>query len=230
MSGGRHRPLHQQGALVQLVRDLVGVVPNIVPFQYNPEQLSRSVKPYNPLDSAQNERGGQAPTVQPFEPQESFTLTLEFDATDGLEMGAVNTVMWGVADRLAALQKLLQPSEGLLGDIVNSMKAFGGEVSREALRPTVPVILFIWGPGRILPVRITSYSVEETQFSPSLYPTQAKVNLGMEVLTPDAFSCRQDVTAKLAIAAYNTTRAHESILAASNIANAVDSIRGLLPF
>lgn len=228
--GTRPSPVHAQGALVQLVRELVGVVPNIIPFQYNPEKISRTVTPYNPLEGGQNERGAQAPTVQPFEPQESFTLSLELDATDGLEAGAANAVMYGVADRLAALQKLMQPSQGLLGDIVRRMDSFGGEPNREATRPTVPVILFVWGPGRILPVRVTSYSVEETLFSPTLYPTQATVSLGLEVLTPDAFSCCQDITAKLAIAAYKTTRSHEAILATTNIANNIDSIRGLLPF
>ena len=47
------------------------------------------------------------------------------------------------------------------------------------MRPTVPVVLFVWGPGRILPVRVTSFAVDETLFAPSLYPLQATVTLGL---------------------------------------------------
>lgn len=41
-TGLKRSPKFQKGALLQLVKDVVGVVPNVIPFQYNPEQLSRS--------------------------------------------------------------------------------------------------------------------------------------------------------------------------------------------
>ena len=62
-TGLRRSPKFQQGALVQLVKDLVGVVPNVIPFQYNPEKLSRSLTPWNPFETDQTQRGAQAPTV-----------------------------------------------------------------------------------------------------------------------------------------------------------------------
>ena len=46
----------------------------------------------------------------------------------------------------------------------------------------MPIVLFFWGPGRIVPVRVTSFSVEEQQYSPLLYPIRAKVNIGLKVL------------------------------------------------
>jgi hypothetical protein len=98
------------------------------------------------------------------------------------------------------------------------------------VRPTVPVVLFVWGPGRILPVRVTSFSVEETLFSPSLHPIQATVTLGLEVLTPDVFKCQRDITADIAVAAYNFTKLQEDSLAVAHIANNLEAIRGLLPF
>jgi hypothetical protein len=94
----------------------------------------------------------------------------------------------------------------------------------------VPVVLFVWGPSRILPVRVTSFSVDETLFSPTLHPIQATVTLGLEVLTPDAFKCQSELTADLAVAAYNFTRLQEDALAVGHIARNVDAIRGLLPF
>lgn len=229
-TGLKRSPKFQKGALVQLVKDIVGLVPNVIPFQYNPEKLSRTLTPWNPFETDQTQRGAQAPTVQPFDPKESFNLILEVDATDGMEDDNPVTVTAGIADRLAALKKLTLPTEGPVGDLIASASALAGRASAQAVRPTVPVVLFVWGPGRILPVRVTSFSVEETLYSPTLFPTQATVTLGLEVLTPDVFKCQSDITADLAIAAYNFTRLQEDALAAAHIANNVDAIRGLLPF
>ncbi len=229
-TGLARSPKFQKGALVQLIKDLVGVTPNVIPFQYNPETLSHTLTPWNPFESDQTQRGAQAPTVQPFDPKESFDLSLEIDATNDLEDDNPVATEFGVADRLAALKKLTLPSEGLIGDVVAGARALLGVASEHAVRPTVPVVLFVWGPGRILPVRVTSFSVEETLFSPSLHPIQATVRLGLEVLTPDVFKCQEDITAKLAVAAYNYSKLQQDALAVAHIANNVDAIRGLLPF
>jgi len=213
-----------KGALVQILRDVVAPIPNVVVFQYNPEKLSRSLTPWNPFEVDQANRGSRAPTVQPYAPKESFTLTLELDATDGLEAGNPFAVSVGIADRLAALNKLTQPTQGLFGDLVASASALASGTASSIERPTVPILLFVWGPGRILPVRITSFAVEETQFSPLLFPTQAKVTLGLEVLTPDVFRCSEDSLARIAVAAYESNRAREAALAIANITNTPMSI------
>jgi len=106
-----------RGALVQLVPDIVGVVPNIVTFQYNPEKITRGVEPWNPFDVDQTKRGAQAPTVQPYDPEETFSFTLEFDAADALEDGNPLAIATGIAGRLAALKKLTLPTKGLIGDL-----------------------------------------------------------------------------------------------------------------
>lgn len=229
-TGLKRSPKFQKGALVQLVKDIVGALPNVIPFQYNPDKVSHLLTPWNPFEVDQTQRGAQAPNVQPFEPKESFNITLEIDATDDLEGGNPIAMTVGIADRLAALKKLTLPSQGLIGDLVASAQALAGDVSARAVRPTVPVVLFVWGPGRILPVRVTSFSIEETLFSPALYPIQATVTLGLEVLTPDVFKCQEDITADLAVAAYNFTKLQEDGLAIAHIANNIDAVRGLLPF
>jgi len=229
-TGLRRSPRFEKGALVQLVKGLTGVVPNIIPFQYNPEKLSHTLTTWNPFEVDQTQRGAQAPTVQPFDPKESFNLTLEIDATNDLEDDNTVAKRVGVADRLAALKKLTLPTEGLIGDLVTSARALVGKAAKQAVRAAVPVVLFVWGPSRILPVRVTSFSVEETLFSPTLHPIQATVTLGLEVLTPDVFKCQRDITADIAIAAYNFTKLQEDTLAAAHIANNIDAIRGLLPF
>ena len=228
-TGLRRSPKFEKGALVQLIKDLVGVTPNVIPFQYNPQKLTRTLTPWNPFDVDQTRRGSQAPTVQPFDPKETFSLTLEIDATDDLEDDNAVAKTVGVADRLAALKKLTLPSEGLIGDLVADARALAGKASKHVVRPTVPVVLFVWGAGRILPVRVTSMSVDETLFSPALRPIQATVSIGLEVLTPDAFRCSRNIPEKLAVAAYAFTKLQDDALAVAHVANNLDSIRGLLP-
>jgi hypothetical protein len=219
-----------RGALVQLVPDIIGVVPNIVAFQYNPEKITRGLEPWNPFEVDQAKRGSQAPTVQPYDPEETFSFSLEFDAADGLEEGNPLTTTTGIAARLAAMKKLTLPTKGLIGDLAASAKALFGGPSSQVVRATVPILLLVLGPGVILPVRITRLSVDETLFSPLLYPLQATVSLELKVLTPEAFRCRADVPARIAIAAYNFTRLQDDALALANLAGSLDDIRGVLPF
>ena len=40
-TGLTRSPKVEKGALVQLIKELVGVVPSVIPFQYNPDKLSR---------------------------------------------------------------------------------------------------------------------------------------------------------------------------------------------
>jgi len=228
-SGSTHAPKVAKGAFVQIVPNMVGFIPNIVVFQYNPDRLTHALTPWNPFETDQTQRGAQAPTVQPFNPRETFSLAIELDAADGLEDGNPTTLLVGIADRLAALKKLTLPSQGPIGDLIASATALAGKANKQAQRPTVPIVLFVWGPGRILPVRITSFSVEETLFSPTLHPIQAKATLALEVLTPDVFKCQRDPTADIAVAAYNFTKTQEDALAVANIANSVGSILGMLP-
>lgn len=229
-TGLSRSPKLEKGALVQLIPDLIGVTPNVVTFQYNPGQLSHTVTPWNPFEVDQTQRGAQAPNVQPFEVRESFSLKVELDAADDLEDGRPIAERVGIAHRLAALQKMLEPSSGFVGDLIGRAQAIAGNAQRFAVRPTVPVILFVWGPGRVLPVRITSYEVSETLFSPTLHPLQADVSLGLEVLTPDVFKCQKDITAFVAIAAYQLTKTKRDALALAYNGTNADAIRGLLPF
>jgi len=229
-TGLANSPNLVKGAIVQLIEDIIGVLPNVIPFQYNPTKLSQTITPWNPFEVDQTQRGAQAPNVQPFEPKQSFTLELELDAADDLEDGNPVASVFGVADRMAALKKLILPTKGLLGDLVGDVQALVGGASAQATRPTVPVAFLVWGPGRILTVRVTSFSVEEMLFSPTLYPLQATVSLGLEVLTPDVFKSQSGISSDLAVAAYNLTKLQEDALAVAHIARAVDAVKGILPF
>src|SRR4029077_19750974 len=67
--------------------------------------------------------------------------------------------------------------------IANNGKASGGTL--EIVPAETSLTVFIFGPRRIVPVRITEFSITEEAFDPNLNPIRAKVSLGMTVLTVD---------------------------------------------
>jgi hypothetical protein len=48
-----------------------------------------------------------------------------------------------------------------------------------------PLALFVWSKSRIVPVKITEFSITEEAFDPSLNPIRAKVSLGLRVMSTD---------------------------------------------
>ncbi len=188
--------------------------------------------------------------AQPYDPSETFSLLLELDATDALENPESHpvAVATGVADRLAAIEMLMYPPGdsllgGLLGSVSGSVSFSAGGLSvggaagadmEQLERRDAPIVLLFWGPGRIVPVRITSLSIEEQQFSPLLYPTRAKATVGIKVLDLDDLVAvsgdpATGAAAELARACYKFTRGQKEVLATANLANAVESIVGMLP-
>jgi hypothetical protein len=51
----------------------------------------------------------------------------------------------------------------------------------ETENPTPPIILFMWGLNRIIPVSLESLKVAEEAFDPKLNPIRAKIELNMRV-------------------------------------------------
>ena len=249
-TGYSRSPKLLKGALVEFSERFIGPIPNIIIFQYNPESLTRTLQVWQPPGEEEGEGNPATPSssasnVQPAAPPESFTLTLELDATDDLEVGDPVAVVTGVADRIAALEMLLYPQEGsLLGDLLGAVGAsvsigaggvsVGGSASvevDEVPSGVVPIVLFVWGPGLIVPVRLTSFQVEEQAFSPILYPIQAKVTVGLKVQSETDLNDYEDGFAKdIAIMALKFTHKQRQVLAAANLANSVESILGMLPF
>jgi hypothetical protein len=219
-------PTVLRGALVQLIEDFGIVVPNIVPFQYNPAKVTLNSTPWNPFQTSPQNQAARTPLVQPFDPEQTYGFDLEFDATDDIESGNPVAMATGVAARMAALRKLLEPSQGLVGDLVG---ALAGDAQARAERPLVPVTLLILGTWAILPVRITALSIDVTEFTPNLYPLMAKATVELRVLTPEVFKCKATTATSVAIAAYNLTKTQESALAIANVANVGSAIAKMVP-
>jgi hypothetical protein len=228
-SGFTGSPKIQKGALVQLVETLGIPLPNIVPFQFNPSKMTRALKSWNPLQVDENNRGQLAPSAQPFDPEETISMTLELDASDHLEDDDAIANEFGIGDRIAALEAMLFAGQTPLGALV-ALAASLLSGPQPTQRPTVPVTFLVWGLGRMVPVRITSYSIEEQLFLPSLRPIQASVAISMQVLTPEAFKCIDTPSVTLAKAAYSFYRTQQTVLGLLNIVDSSDELLAILPF
>lgn len=220
-----------KGALVTLEdTPFVVPIPGFIPFQYNPETLTRTISPYRPRDE-EGERTGLTDRSQPAPPEETFTLSLELDATDFLEDPASHPVgsIFGVAPKIASIEKLMYPTGSIIDALIGAITSLLPGHSSPVPRADVPVVLFFWGPSRLLPVRVVSLQIEEQAHSPVLYPIRAKAQISLKVLHPEAFR-RRDRTLTpaemIAVAAYEYTALNRDLL---SIAGIVDAVAGILP-
>ncbi|MEL6854855.1 MAG: hypothetical protein AAFO83_07060, partial [Cyanobacteria bacterium J06607_13] len=112
-------------------------------------------------------------------PVEEIKLEVEFDATDQLETADKTAVEQGIYPQLSALETLIYPSSTLV--ISNQILLSLGTI--QIAPPQAPLTLFIWGKKRILPIRLTEFSITEEAHDINLNPIRAKVSLGMRVLS-----------------------------------------------
>lgn len=156
-----------KGALVSF--DLPNPQPAVIIFQYNPDTLSRT------LEAQTGSEGSDALRIKGA-PVETIKLDVELDATDQLEQGGAAL---GLHPQLAALEVLIYPKSSLV--VANTALLNAGTI--EILPPQAPFTLFIWGPKRVLPVRLTEFSISEEAHDPQLNPIRAKVSFGLRVLS-----------------------------------------------
>lgn len=220
-------PYLLRGALVEYGVNLIGPIPNIVIFQFNPESLTRNLQiPPRPTGSGSRETSQAGD-----QPVEHITLTAHFSAADQLAGENVLARMFGVGPRLAALEKMARPagSGGLLGkalDALGDALGMGGDGELAAVpRETYPRVLFIWGLTRVLPVVIDSMTITEQEYDFILNPVRAEVSLGLSVIVPDP--CSDDEIAKGAREYSDLAR---DVQAIANLANTISQAAELIPF
>jgi hypothetical protein len=215
------RPRLVKGALVAYDQPILGPVPNIIVLQYNPEQLSRTLQPRfaRPQPTGAVEARNDAVLVAG-PPTESISLGIELDATDQLETGNRIAVQRGIQPALAALELLMYPKSR---DVrLNEQEAGQGKATLK--REDMPLVLFVWGGARVVPVRVASFSVTEQAFDQVLNPIRARVDLGLQVLT--YVDLPRD---SLGRDAYRVMMVQRERLAELNVVNTAESILGLLP-
>lgn len=226
-----------KGALIEFMPTFLIPVPNVIVFQYNPETLTHT---WNQPESAPPQgTTGNDPMAVKGMPGESFSFKIAMDANDEIADGSAATAaiaqVSGVYSRLAALEMLLYPTTGgvggLLGSVSAAAKAELDDLNGGATTPvpvsTLPTVLFVWGPGRIVPVRVTDLTITEQLYNGTLSPTHAEAQLSLRVLTPAEL--KADTTGSLATVAYYYTLALRQALAVANLDNAAESIIGMIP-
>ena len=171
-------PKLTKGAIIGI--DPLNPLASVIIFQYNPKSLSRQ------LQARSSSQDGARSEVLRLEgpPTETITISeLEIDATDQLEQADGIATSMGIYPQLSALEMLLYPKSALV--IANTVLLAAGTI--EVIPPEAPFTLFIWGVKRVLPVRITGFTITEQEYDPSLNPIRATVNLSMTVLTYNDF-------------------------------------------
>lgn len=205
------------GMFLSFEDPLLGVVPNTIIFQYNPHTITRVFTP--PMRVAGGGGGaadrGRATRASSQPATETYAMTLELDATDGLEREAPITTALGVAPRLAALEMLLQPvRKSPLAALVGSLRS-GGGATIPASR--VPLVIMAWGPGRIAPVTFDRLTITETGFDQLLNPIHATAEVGLSVIRPDD-AAGLDVFARAAALYYQGAREVKALLSLAQMA------------
>ncbi|HSD58377.1 MAG TPA: hypothetical protein VLB04_09365 [Methanotrichaceae archaeon] len=164
-----------KGAIIGL--DPVNPQASTIIFQYNPETMTRSLEARSTGGTEGGDKSEAFRLTGP--PKETITLSIELDAADQLERADPQAVEMGVYPALSALEMLLYPRSSKV--IADTELAQQGNI--EIIPPEAPLTLFVWGPKRVLPVRITGFSITEQAYDTALSPILAKVDLTMYVLS-----------------------------------------------
>ncbi|MYU50905.1 MULTISPECIES: hypothetical protein [Streptomyces] len=159
----------------------LGIPQRVIVLQFNPDALERSVAPQAAGGEGDSGGGGSGngdrnEALRLKGPaQETWKFTAEIDATDQLDVAAPD----GIHPELAVLEMLVQPTTAQLRAATRLSKKGTIEISPIE----TPLTLFTWGSKRVIPVRLTELSVNESAFDVNLNPIRASLSIGMKVLT-----------------------------------------------
>jgi hypothetical protein len=163
-----------KGGLV-LLDPISAVVQRVIALQYNPDSISRTLQ-VQAIGSDGGDRSEVLRLKAP--PVETVKVEVEIDATDQLEIVVGTATQVGLYPQLAALELVVYPSSGQL----QTSDALARSGVLEIAPIEAPLTLFVWSKQRILPVRVTEFSITEEAFDTALNPIRAKVSLGLRVL------------------------------------------------
>jgi hypothetical protein len=188
----RNQQRFVKGALVELPVDQSGAPPNPIYFQFNPETLERIKSGQWTSAQSQRQKAQDAANEQEFRnlrnkkvkagfmPQpEKINFTLRLDASERAlraPQGSNVDISEGILPELAALENLMKEART---DV-----AVGGSKNAPTLTKTkeIPLVLFIWGDYRVMPVTILSMTITEQKFDYLLNPVRAEIRISMQVL------------------------------------------------
>ncbi len=172
MSGFSNSPKLMKGAIVAI--DPANPVASVVVFQYNPDTITRTLQAQGA--SGDGDRSEAQRLKGP--PVETIKLTVEIDATDQLETAEPTALSMGIYPQLSALEMIIYPKSAFV--IANASLLAAGTI--EVVPPAAPFTFFIWGPKRVVPVRLADFTITEEAYDENLKPIRAKVGLSLRVL------------------------------------------------
>jgi hypothetical protein len=185
------RPKLLRGAFVEYGLSLP---PLLFAFQFNPETLTRgrTATFQSPgaggtgSDGSGCRDGSEAMArsclAQVSVTEENIGLTLQLDATEDLDNGDGLTQNFGIGPQLSVLELMIYPKTDQLfglpiGNLLGTTDQFGAAQAK-----VIPILLFIWGRKRVLPVVMTSLQITEQEYFPDLNPKRASVAVQLKVL------------------------------------------------
>jgi hypothetical protein len=205
-----------RGAFVSFTEGFIASVPNVIPFQFNPEQMTHALERAKPIGSVDTN-----PLSVTGEPAETFSFELHMSAremiADGRPATAKLATTVGLASRMAALEMLQFPT-------VTKEGATSVTTAR------TPAVLFVWGAGRIVPVALTSLRFTETLFDELLNPIQVQADVQLQVLTRDQTAGIAEPLLKIVKTALSYHSKKRETLAIANLATVAEAPIGVLPF
>ncbi len=226
MSGFSNKPKILRGAFVEYGLSLP---PLFVVFQFNPLQLqrNRSLSFSVPGETATTPRNQtlhhteadllkiqerQLVTV----PEETISFDIRLDATDDLNDGDAITEQFGLSPQLSTLELMVHPKEeSLIAQALGALLGSSGGFSfTKGANP--PLILFIWGRKRVLPVNLTSLNITETEFSTDLNPIRATASVSLKVIEGKNLP-------------YMYSKAMKEVMSVLNLANIADIADVVIP-
>ena len=172
-----------KGAFAVYEPDDTATLSRFLPFRFNPEGLQRQLALEQAQDAGSAAGAGassdsaseQGADASSGSLKESFSILLRFDLAEREETKSSLPVEFGVLPEISALEDLLHPAASEA-----EAPSDGSEPVRA--RGRQPLVLMIWGERRVVPVKITGITVNETLFNGKLYPVRAEVEVALEVL------------------------------------------------
>jgi hypothetical protein len=207
-----------RGMLMSYSDPNIGLVPTLVPFQYNPAEVTRTIIVHRSQDPDVPSNGlriQQAPT-------ESYSLKIELDGVDAVNKPI--TGVMGVQPLLATIEAMMEPKSkrGVLGAVGTALQGavatLTGGASSAVGTPSLPLVVLAWSASRVVPVRIDTFTAHETGFNAALLPVQVTVDLSLTVLRDTDLSSDQ----KLATFLADAYQAARGALAVTGVAQGVE--------
>jgi hypothetical protein len=235
--GFTNQPKILKGAFVEFG---ISLPPLIVVFQFNPVTITRSraATPITPATQQASRgsqgasgglisalgasggsslvkfRNGQTLNVQ----REKVSFDVRLDASDKLNDGDGLTEQFGISPQLATLEAMMLPkSQSLLGGAISAL--LGASASKFLCIESIqdpPIILWVWGRKKIVPVNILSMQIREDEFSVDLNPRRAVIGVQLEVIEGPNIP-------------YLYSKAMQEVMSVLNLANIGDLSKTMVP-